>query len=126
VLKCAVDGCDALEVGDLLCELKIYLCEPGSEIAADIGVAVVGLPLSDASVEYYYIYGSALTFYAEQKDACERAEGIFSTLMALYGRDPIVSAIVEEGRLVCREALTSPNLPNLGTSIPTPIPSATP
>jgi hypothetical protein len=121
-----VRGCDALEVGDLLCELKIYLCDPGSEIAADIGVAVVGLPLSDASVEYYYIYGSALTFYAEEKDACERAEGVFSELMAVFGRDPIVSAIVEEGRLVCREALTFPRPPNLSLSTPTPIPSATP
>ncbi|TET36875.1 MAG: tetratricopeptide repeat protein [Anaerolineales bacterium] len=126
VLKCAVRGCDKPETGDLLCELKIYLCDPGSEIALEIGEDVVGLPLSDASVEYYYTYGSALTFYAGEQDACERAEEIFLELMAVYGGDPIVSAIVEEGQLVCREALTFPRPPNLSLSTPTPIPSATP
>lgn len=126
VLKCAVRGCDKPEAGDLLCELKIYLCDPGSEIALEIGEDVLRLPLSDASVEYYYTYGSALTFYAEEKDACERAEVIFSELMAVYGRDPIVSAIVEEGRLVCREALASPGLSTESLSTPTQIPSATP
>ncbi|MEE8119932.1 MAG: tetratricopeptide repeat protein [Anaerolineales bacterium] len=126
VLKCAVRGCDKLETGDLLCELKIFLCDPGSEIALEIGEDVVRLPLSDASVEYYYTYGSALTFYAEEKDACVKAEDVFSELMAMYGRDPIVAAIVEEGRLVCREALASPSLPTESLSTPTQIPSATP
>jgi len=110
----------------LLCELKLYLCEPGSEIAGEIGEDVVGLPLSDASVEYYYTYGSALTFYAEEKDACEKAEDIFSELMAVYGGDPIVYAIVEEGRLICLEAQASPIPPTESASIPTQIPSATP
>jgi len=126
VLKCAVQGCDKAETGDLLCELKLYLCEPGSEIAGEIGEDVVGLPLSDASVEYYYTYGSALTFYAEEKDACEKAEDIFSELMAVYGGDPIVYAIVEEGRLICLEAQASPIPPTESASIPTQIPSATP
>lgn len=126
VLKCAVRGCDKLETGDLLCELKIFLCDPGSEIALEIGEDVVRLPLSDASVEYYYTYGSALTFYAEEKDTCARAEEIFLELMAVYGRDPIVAAIVEEGRLVCREALAFPSLPTESLSTPTPIPSETP
>ncbi len=126
VLKCAVSGCDKPETGDLLCELKIYLCDPGSEIASEIGENVVGLTLSDASVEYYYTYGSALTFYAEEKDACEKAEAIFSELITVYGRDPIVAAIVEEGRLVCREAQASPSPPTESLSTPTQIPSATP
>lgn len=126
VLKCAVQGCDKAETGDLLCELKLYLCDPGSEIAAEIGEDVVGLPLSDASVEYYYTYGSALTFYAEEKDACDKAEEIFSELMAVYGGDPIVYAIVEEGRLICREAQSAPILPTENVSIPTQIPTATP
>jgi tetratricopeptide (TPR) repeat protein len=126
VLKCAVKGCDKPETGDLLCELKIYLCDPGSETAAEIGEDVVGLPLSDASVEYYYTYGSALTFYAEEKDACDKAEEIFSELMLVYDGDPIVEAIVEEGRLVCREAQDSQNAPTESLTTPTQIPSATP
>ena len=126
VLKCAVRGCDKAETGDLLCELKIYLCDPGSEIALEIGEDVIKLPLSDASVEYYYTYGSALTFYAEEKDACERAEEIFSELMAKYGGDLIISAIVEEGRIVCRDAQASPNPPTESLATPTQIPSATP
>ncbi len=126
VLKCAVRGCDKPETGDLLCELKIYLCDPGSEAAAEIGEDVVGLPLSDASVEYYYTYGSALTFYAEEKDACDKAEEIFSELMMVYDGDPIVEAIVEEGRLVCRDAQVSPNPPTESLTTPTQIPSATP
>ena len=126
VLKCAVQGCDKPETGDLLCELKLYLCDPGSEIAGEKGEDVVGLPLSDASVEYYYTYGSALTFYAEEQDACEKAEEIFLELMAMYAGDPIVSAIVEEGRLICREAQAAPLPPTESVSIPTQIPTATP
>jgi tetratricopeptide (TPR) repeat protein len=102
--KCALDGCSQQETGDLLCGLGIYLCEPGSNQALEAGQPVRGLPLTDESVEYYYTYGSALTFYAGDRDhpeACVDAERIFQALIEKYGTDPLISTIVNEGRQVC-------------------------
>ncbi len=119
VFKCALEGCTPIESGDLLCELEVYNCEPGSEAAQAFGQDVRGMPLNDRSLEYYYTYGSALTFYAgepEHPTACDDAERVFSQLMAKYGTDPLVAAIVAEGRAIC----ASPGAP------PLPTPEATP
>ena len=102
--QCALDGCTQQQAGDLLCSLGIFLCDPGTDQALELGQAVRGLPLTDESVEYYYTYGSALTFYAGDPDhpeACADAERIFKALMDTYGSDPLISAIVSEGRAVC-------------------------
>ena len=121
--KCALDGCTTAESGDLLCELGIYFCETGTEQALALGRNVRGMPLSEESIEYYYTYGSALTFYAgdpDQPKACIDAERIFRQLMDAYGQDPLISAIVNEGRALC----TEPFVPQPGT-IPTALPSNT-
>ena len=123
VFKCALDGCTAEEVGDLLCELGVYNCEPGSEVASQLGQVVPGMILSDETLEYYYTYGSALTFYAGDEDhptSCEDAERVFVSLMVKYGREPLVAAIVAEGRAIC----TSPGAPPLPTPEPTSTPTA--
>ncbi len=102
--KCALDGCTTAESGDLLCELGIYFCEAGTEQALAVGREVRSLPLSEESVEYYYTYGSALTYYAgdpDQPEACVDAERIFRQLMDAYAQDPLISAIVDEGRALC-------------------------
>ncbi len=109
IFKCALRGCTTQETGDILCELGLAPnCEPGSDEAEAIGVSVRGMPLSSETVEYYYTYGSALTFYAgstEYPTACNDAEDVFVELMAKYGGDPVIAAIVSEGRLICSRAL---------------------
>jgi tetratricopeptide (TPR) repeat protein len=121
VFKCAIEGCTKRESGDLLCELGVFLCEPGSDQALELGEAVDPLPLVNETIEYYYTYGSALTFYAGSEeyegDACADAEAVFTELMAKYGSDPLVAAIVAEGRAIC----ASPG----AFSTPTPAPIAT-
>jgi hypothetical protein len=101
-----LDGCTTAESGDLLCELGIYFCETGTEQALAVGREVRGLPFSDESLEYYYTYASALTFYAGDPDhleACVDAERIFRQLTEAHGQDPLISAIVGEGRALCAE-----------------------
>jgi len=104
VLQCAVEGCTPEENGRLLCDLGMILCEEDLESYAAYGAEVVGLPLSDLSLEYYYTYGSVLAAYdgePEFPNACQRAEIVFQELMALYGSDPIVAEIVAENRAIC-------------------------
>ena len=111
VLKCAVEGCTPEENGQLLCNLGMLLCEEEPETYAIYGAEVVGLPLSDLSLEYYYTYGSVLAAYdgtEEYPNSCERAESVFQDLMALYGDDPIVAEIVAENRAICRGEISAP------------------
>lgn len=121
VFKCAIQGCTTRESGDLLCELGVYLCEEGSDLALELGAQVDPLPLVNETIEYFYTYGSALTFYAGSDeyagDACADAEEVFTELMAKYGKDALVAAIVAEGRAIC----SSPG----AFSTPTPVPTAT-
>ena len=117
VLGCAVDGCSAEENGALLCELKVLACVEET-LPAAVGQTVPGLPLSDASLEYYYTYASVLTSFrgsGSVPDACGRAEGLLNQLMASYGSDPIVAGIVAENRQLCSG--TAPTV----TPIPQPV-----
>ncbi len=122
VLKCAVLGCGPEESGRILCPLEVYGCDPDDPEtnAASYGEPVSGLALGPSTVEYYYTYGSALTFYAgseDYPDACQKAERVFQELMAVFGEDAIVKGIVAEGRAVCAAA---------GTPAPSQTPEATP
>lgn len=113
VLQCAVEGCSAEESGQLLCDLKILLCDEDQPPSA-YGVAVPGLRLEQGTLEYYYTYGSALAFMDQNGELCRQAEPIFQQLISLYGEDPIVAGIVAENRAICE-----------GT-IPGPVPAETP
>jgi tetratricopeptide (TPR) repeat protein len=111
VLRCAVNGC-APEVGrELLCQ-KVYGCELDDEEAQQYGEFIAGLPLEAVTLEYYYTLGSVLA----SNNQCQDAEQIFSELIASYGSDPIVSAIVAEGRLLCANQETQPPLEASPTS----------
>ena len=103
VLRCAVNGCGP-EVGrELLCQ-KVYGCDPDEEEAQQYGEFVPGLPLEATTLEYYYTLGSVLAF----NNQCQDAEAIFQELIDSYGSDPIVSAIVAEGRLLCDNPSVTP------------------
>ena len=62
-----------------------------------LAAGISGLELDGGSLEYYYTFGSVLAF--EKK--CSDAETIFTRLESRYRTDPIVSAIVSEGRSLC-------------------------
>lgn len=103
-LRCAVESCGP-EVGrELLCQ-KVYGCEPEDEEAQQYGEFVSGLQLEAVTLEYYYTLGSVLAF----NNQCEDAEQIFRELIESYGNDPIVSAIVAEGRLLCADQDLTPS-----------------
>lgn len=97
VLSCAVEGCDAAANGQLLCvDVQILLCDESEDLTS-YGTAVPALRLSSDSLEYYYTYASALAFL----DFCSEAQPYFDQLMAAYGGDPTVAAIVQENRQIC-------------------------
>ncbi|MGH2619086.1 MAG: tetratricopeptide repeat protein [Anaerolineales bacterium] len=95
-LACAVSSCDDAQHAVLLCEtLQILDCEAETQSLQAAGV--IGLDLAAESLEYYYTYGSVLAFRGE----CDPAGAVFRALEEKYGRDPIVAAIVSEGRSLC-------------------------
>lgn len=94
-LECAVMGCSEQQHTTLVCEtlaIDIPECEQENALAG-----VEGLALEDRFLEYYYTYGSVLSFAAQ----CEEAELIFRQLEAGYPEDAIIGDIVEEGRSLC-------------------------
>lgn len=98
-LSCAVHGCDDEQHAVLLCEtLAILDCSEEEVILRASGV--VGLELEAESLEYYYTFGSLLAF--ERK--CDEAEAVFLELESDYRADPIVAAIIAEGRSLCAGA----------------------
>lgn len=77
VLRCAVEGCSADE--------------------NDWAVDVAGMPLNDATLPYYYTFGSVLAAL----DQCTEATPVLEALRASYAADPVVMGIVDESFQVC-------------------------
>jgi tetratricopeptide (TPR) repeat protein len=97
-LECAVMGCSDPQHVALVCdtlEIEIPECDQERVLGG-----VDGLELEDRFLEYYYTYGSVLSF-AEQ---CDEAEGIFRQLEADYGGDDIINTIIKQGRDLCSES----------------------
>jgi tetratricopeptide (TPR) repeat protein len=110
VLRCAIDGCSAEESGAMLCQLKVLACDDET-LPGAVGQPVAGMPLSDATLEYYYTYASVLTSFrgsGSVADACGRAEVLLDQLSAAYGSDPIVAGIVAENRQLCSGSPPTP------------------
>lgn len=123
VLKCSVEGCDAHQAGDLLCNgIQILNCDLTNRTVDDYGQAVPGLPLDSGSLEYYYTYASALAYLSGSpgyEANCQIAEGLFNQLMSAYGDDTTVVAIVDDNRAICSTAGAGPVTP-AGTIGPEP------
>lgn len=118
-LECAVEGCTLDQTADRLCsELQIIDCDPQAD-PASYAADVPGLRLSSGSLEYYYTYASALAYLHEppENDYCPQAESLFRQLMAGFGGDPTVAAIVAENRQICAGSGSQPA--PLPTSPPT-------
>ena len=95
MLECAVQGCEVLydEVWGV-----IPLVD-GSEEQLDSlpRLTVVGLPLSNSSVVYYYVYGSVLAAF----NLCDEAVEILDLVSAEFYNDDIIMGIVQESYTVC-------------------------
>ena len=115
VLQCSVEGCDAHQIGDLLCNgIQLINCDLNNQTVDDYGVAVPGLPLDSGSLEYYYTYASALAYLsgsAGYENNCQIAQGVFAQLLASYGNDPTVAAIVADNQDICASAGSGPRTP---------------
>lgn len=132
IFECAIEGCTDEQARQYLCDLEIMACDDyvpirpeGDVVEEDFSYEVVGLELNSASLAYYFTYGSALTFFAGSEtypNACQRAEQIFTLLMASYSDDATTAAIVAEGRQVCAE---TPSVPS-ASPVPLPTPTSTP
>lgn len=94
VLKCAVEGCTAEENPMLACSTEE---DASPEEVAECGITVEGLPLTDASVVYYYIYTSATS----SLDQCDVALPYVDQISAQYANDPLIMAIMEDNRGTC-------------------------
>ena len=91
--KCATDGCTAEES----CEVR--QCVP----EVDPMVAVVGLPLTSGTVDYYLTYGAVLAgMHRSSNGFCEEAMDILGLVKQNYGTDPIVMQNVVESETICK------------------------
>jgi len=94
LLQCAVEGCDAT----ISCEARE--CDP----AVDPQIVITGLPLSDTTVTYYYIYGSVLAgLHRSGDDKCEKAMQILGMVRQKYADNPTIMGIVENSEAICSE-----------------------
>ena len=124
ILKCAVRDCTVEEGRENICRFVYRSDDLECEGGQILDQGVHRLELGPNSLEYYYTYGSVLAAYNGHEDypnVCSEAEDVFDELMVQYGDDPIVSAIVIEGRTICASPEPIPDVP----STPTPIPTET-
>ena len=89
-LKCAVSGCSAEE----------------NQVAIELmgaGVEVNGLPLTSATVAFYYAqYGSVLAALSRpNQNYCPEALQVLNEVRADYPNDPIFNQIIDENIAIC-------------------------
>ncbi len=100
-LKCAVRGCTALES----CTVRNSGLECSEEIAADPSLTITGLPLTNTTAIYYYIYGSVLAgMNTPATNYCAEAYRVFDEISAGFREDDTIMAIVNEGLAICDNA----------------------
>lgn len=98
VLRCAVEGCTAY-YDDLY---GVYVPEDPNDIDQEdiAGMeprAVFGLSLNNASVVYYYTYGSVLAAL----DRCAEALPILGQVEAVFSNDELIMEILQESYFIC-------------------------
>ena len=116
-LQCAVRGCTAAES----CQARFGTdCGP-----TDQSSEVIGLPLSNTTVVYYYTYGSVLAALSiPQRNYCKEAQQVLSEVRASFSADSNIMGIVSAGEQICQsleQDLVQTPIP-LGTSTPLPTP----
>jgi tetratricopeptide (TPR) repeat protein len=92
-LKCAVRGCTAQESCD------VRQCDE----ASDPQIAIEGLPLTDNTVGYYYIYGSVLAGMQQTGNRnCDEAVKVLREVAAVYSDEPAIMTPVNSSQEICR------------------------
>lgn len=108
-LKCAVEGCTAVESCEAI----------GESGGCATGVAVTALPLTDNSASYYLDYGSVLAAFGPiHPDYCVTAVRVLNQLMAVYGADPITARNAQDGLSICASVASAKT--QTPTLLPTP------
>jgi tetratricopeptide (TPR) repeat protein len=126
-LKCAIDGCTAVES----CDAR------GGCGKNETGNEVKGMELSPSSVVYYYSYVSNLAALSRPKNnMCPEARKVIDRIRkGGYDSDTVVAAILKENENICalvgsgiiRSSLTATPMPaDLTPGAATPTPSPTP
>lgn len=95
MLECAVEGCEV--VYDEFYGVIPLVDATEEQLETLPRLTIVGLPLSNASVVYYYHYGSVLAAF----NLCDKAHSIFEEIKAIYSNDELIMGIVEEGEYIC-------------------------
>lgn len=100
LLRCAVEGCAAEQ----------------NEMG---GVDVIGLPLTNIRVAYYYVeYGTNLAFLSRpNENYCAQAIPVLEEVRSKFSSDPTIMAIVEDSEGICARLGVYP-----GGATPTPVP----
>ncbi len=97
-LRCAVRGCSTKES----CEVRSGGIECDEDEANDPAIVIDGLPLTQSTAIYYYIYGSVLAgMNTKSNNYCVEALQVFDEIEAGFGGDPTIMAIVDEGVAIC-------------------------
>ncbi len=110
LFKCAVEGCTAQESEEILDTIAFKFGLDPEEIQ---GVDIQPLPLTNLTVAYYYVqYGSVLAALGH----CEASEPVFQQVESRFGGEPVLRAIIQESRNICRILQATP------TPRPTPTP----
>ncbi len=94
---CAIDGCTAIES----CIVRQECSEdtPEEEVPP---YEIVGLPLTESTVVYYYSYGSVLAaMHRNGTGYCERALAVFDTIRKDYSNNEGVMSIVNTSEEIC-------------------------
>ncbi len=99
-LKCAVKGCSAMES----CTVRSGGIECTEEEANNPAIVIEGLPMTQNTVIYYYIYGSVLAgMNTDATQYCVEAMPVFDEITAGFGSDPTIMSIVNEGVAICED-----------------------
>jgi len=118
-LKCAVHGCSAAES---------CLARFGRDCAQnETSDQIIGLPLSNTTVVYYYTYGSVLAALSiPQRNYCTEAMQVLNEVRTAFSADPTIIGIVNAGAQICQslaqDIIQTPTPMATATPIPTPKP----
>lgn len=90
--KCALFGCTAEE------SCAVRDCDPQT----DEEVVIEGMPLSPATVVYYYTYGSVLAgLHRKSNPLCDESVRVLSMVKEKFSTDEIIMQIIEPSLEIC-------------------------
>ena len=96
-LKCAVKGCTPAES----CEVR------NCNSQTDPQITILGMPLTENTVVYYYTYGSVLAaMHLPSDDYCNQAMPILHQVQAAFSNDASIMGIIQPSEEICSSVPT--------------------